>query len=85
MARRPPRPLRRRKLVTEATRWNVYNDAGEVVGVIDLHPSPDVPNRFMARRASFPGAGTLDAEIASYKTHFAAARSIRAWATRQEM
>ena len=70
-------------MITEAVRWNVYDDEGLVVGMIDLHPSPDLRNRFMARMTSFPGAATLLPEIASYTTHFSAARAVRARAARR--
>jgi hypothetical protein len=81
MARRTP--LKRRKLVTEATRWNVYDDGGVLVGMIELHPSTDVANRFMARMCSHPGAATLSSDNqAWYRTHYGAARSIRARAVK---
>lgn len=70
------RALKRRKL-SEATRWNVYDDSHVLVGVIDLHPSEDMANRFMARMASHPGAATLAAEVSAYRTHWAASRAIR--------
>lgn len=65
----------RRKL-TEPTRWNVYNTQRVQLGVIDLHPSPDVENRYLARMVSHNGAGTLASESAAYKTLWGASRAI---------
>lgn len=65
----------RRKL-TQPTRWNVYNAERVQLGVIDLHPSEDVANRYLARMVSHYGTGTLGTESAAYKTLWGASRAI---------